>query len=105
MKSLLDTGSSHNFAHPMLCEMFGLKPKALTPESVTFASEVHTKPVSQYVELDLLINGRLYKNVKLKIMDNLCADMILGNVFQKEHVLFLNLEDCYLLLRFAACQS
>ena len=85
LKSLLDTGSSHNFAHPMVCELFGLKPKTLAPECVTFAAESHTKPVSQYVELDLLVNGRLYEKVKLKIMDNLCADMILGNVFQKEH--------------------
>ena len=52
---------------------------------MTFASESHTKPVSQYVELDLTVNGRVYEKVKLKLMDNLCADIILGNVFQEKH--------------------
>ena len=85
MKSLLDTGSSHNFGHPRICHLFGITPQTVTTESVTFASETHTKPVSEYVELDLYVNDRLYEKVKIKIMDNLCADLILGNVFQREH--------------------
>ena len=85
MKSLMDTGSSDNFGHPRICHLLGISPQTACPENVTFASETHTKPVSQYVVLDLYVNDRLYEKVKIKIMEHLCADLILGNAFQKEH--------------------
>ena len=86
MRALLDTGSSHNFIHPKIVGELRL-PSAVTdtPESVTLASTHHSNDVSQLVHSDLLVNNRLYENVKLKLLENLCVDIILGNEFQKDH--------------------
>ncbi len=86
MRALLDTGSSHNFVNPLVVGEMGLTPTQTNkPEGVTLASADHSKGISQFVQSDLLVNGRPYKDVKLKLLDNLCVDIILGNEFQKDH--------------------
>lgn len=86
IRALIDTGSSHNFIHPTIVEQLALLPAVTDkPESVTLASTHHSNSISQLIQSDLLVNNRQYKNVKLKLLENLCVDIILGNEFQKDH--------------------
>ena len=84
LKALCDTGSSHNFVHPSVVEILGLSTQSLPTESVTLASASSTKPIAKYVMINLKVNGREYEKIKLKVMDNLCVDVILGNTFQEQ---------------------
>ena len=35
--------------------------------------------------MDTIIKDKLYESMKLYVLDNLCVDIILGLVFQKQH--------------------
>ena len=86
MRALLDTGSSHNFIHPSFVQTLGLAPEESSiSESVTMASTDHSNGVSQFIRSNLSVNGRPYEKVKLKLLQNLCVDVILGNEFQEDH--------------------
>ena len=83
--ALIDTGSTHNFIHPDIVQKFSLPTKTPPPGNVTMASKSCSKAVSSIVNVDLTVCGRSYTNTSLKVLDNLCVDVILGNEFQDKH--------------------
>ena len=49
------------------------------------ASSSHSNEITGYVIVDMVVFGRMYKKVRLNVLDNLCTDVILGIEFQKQH--------------------
>ena len=80
----MDSGSSESFINPHLAELHGLQ---VYPSSgtVSLASVSHSAQIHGYCETDLALMGRQYKNVRLHVVPDLCADLILGLDFQIQH--------------------
>ena len=82
--ALWDTGSAENYISPNIVQKYKLK---VTPElgKVTMANTNYHTATEGYVTVNLTVNGKRYKNVKLTILDNACVDVILGISFMSEH--------------------
>ena len=57
----------------------------LTNITVNMASTIHTARINGEARVSLEISGKTYTKFTLGVMDNLCADVILGLDFMKEH--------------------
>ena len=84
INALIDSGSTHSFINQQVVEQLAL-PVIKTLVQVSMASQSHSNSVSGYCVSDISISDRLYKQVKLFVLDNLCADIILGLDFQMVH--------------------
>ena len=82
--ALMDSGNSESFINPHLAELHGLQ---VYPSSgtVSLASVSHSSQIHGYCETDLALMGRQYKNVRLHVLPDLCADLILDLDFQTQH--------------------
>ena len=60
-------------------------PVIKTSVQVSMASQSHSNSVSGYCVSGISISDRLYKQVKLFVLENLCTDIILGLDFQMVH--------------------
>ena len=49
------------------------------------ASTAHVKPISGYVITNIKFQNKLYDDMKLSVLDDLCVDIILGLDFQVQH--------------------
>ena len=49
------------------------------------ASSSNVKNVTGYVITYIAFHGKVYNNLRLSILDNLCVDIILGLTFQTQH--------------------
>ncbi|XP_059053675.1 uncharacterized protein LOC131847961 [Achroia grisella] len=83
-EALIDTGSSLNFVNEELAHLLKLKQKPCQ-QIITLASLNHTSPVNCYCNATLQLNNHSYDNVKLLVVRNLCADIILGHDLLKAH--------------------
>ncbi|XP_059059911.1 uncharacterized protein LOC131853113 [Achroia grisella] len=83
-EALIDTGSSLNFVNEELAHLLKLKQKPCQ-QIITSASLNHTSPVNCYCNVTLQLNNHSYDNVKLLVVRNLCADIILGHDLLKAH--------------------
>ena len=82
--ALIDSGSTHNFIHPDLVEQHSMTVHP-TQENVTMATSAFSTKMVGYCLADITLKGRQYSNVKLYILPNLCADVILGQNWQAQH--------------------
>ena len=84
VNALLDTGSSESFIDARITSKLRIKIKPLKKE-ITMALATLNTLTSGFCVVDLHINKLHYKSVKLKVLKNLCCDIILGQDFQKQH--------------------
>ena len=80
---LIDSGSTDSFIHPNLVDKFSL-PMTKTNAKVQMASTSLFSPIISMCNIDIELNKVKY-NVTLKVMKDLCADVILGLEFQLQH--------------------
>lgn len=84
VQALMDTGSSESFIKSNLCKKLNLfvqgESSRITLASTSFSTEVKGTIV---VELDAF--GKIYSNFKMGVVEDLCADIILGIDFMKLH--------------------
>ena len=80
----MDTGSSENFIHPDKVENLSL---AVIPstEKIRMASSSHSSNTLGHCVVNLDLSGRMYNNIKLSILADLCCDLILGHDFLQQH--------------------
>ena len=83
-QALVDSGSTHNFIHPDIVKSLGLVIYP-TLEKVTMASSSHSSRIEGYCYADIILKDRVYTNIKLYILSNLCTDIILGQNWQQQH--------------------
>ena len=82
--ALLDTGSSMSFIAMKYCKKFVI-PYTKKNSNVNMASTIHTARINGEARVNLEISGKTYTKFTLGVIDNLCADVILGLDFMKEH--------------------
>ena len=91
VSALIDTGSSSSFINADTAERLGMK---IIPcyKNIPMASSSSTENIHGYCNTDMQINGSDYNDVKLKVLKNLCSDILLGHHFQSQHrqVIFEN---------------
>ena len=83
--ALIDTGSSdRSFISPNLVKKLCLH---VVPEVciVGMATKSVTKQIKGFCIVDFKLLDRVYKNIKLFVLENLCTDIILGTDFQQQH--------------------
>ena len=83
-QALVDSGSAHNFIHPDIVKSLGLVIYP-TLEKVTMVSSSHSSKIEGYCYADIILKDRVYTNIKLYILSNLCTDIILGQNWQQQH--------------------
>ena len=83
-QALVDSGSSHNFIYPDIAKSCGLLVYP-TQEKVTMASSSYSSEIEGYCYTDIILENRIYGNIKLYILSNLCTDVILGQNWQEQH--------------------
>ena len=83
-KVLVDSGSSESFIHPKLVESASLLVYSTISTILMATSSLETK-VSGFCLVDLDLEGRLYCNLHLSVLPELCADLILGLDYQSQH--------------------
>ena len=84
VQALIDSGSTDSFISQLLVEQLSLDVKK-SEVQVHMASTSLCSQILGVCFVDILINERTYKNVVLKVMKDLCADVLLGLDFQSQH--------------------
>ena len=89
MDALVDSGSSDSFIHPDLVNELQL-PKYNKNDfgdsgPVMMASTSLSKQVGFVTFINVEIQGRVYENLMLTIMEDLCVNLLLGLDFQRKH--------------------
>ena len=84
VKALFDSGSSESFIHPNLIEMASL---SFQPSSgtISMATSSLVTNITRYCQVNLEYQGRIYENLRLTVLPNLCADLVMGLDFQSRH--------------------
>ena len=81
---LIDSGSSESFIHPDVVKLHSLKVQQ-SQSAVTMASTSFSTQTTGFCTADIQFNGRVYESVRLTVLPQLCANIILGQDFQKLH--------------------
>ena len=84
VKSLLDNGASESFVNEAIANNAKLELQGRLFR-VSMASDNLTAPVIGKVCSNLVLQGREYLNVTLSVMPGLCADVVLGQDFLRQH--------------------
>ena len=80
----MDTGSSESYIDHRLLKGLKLSLKG-EPSAITMASTSHSAQVKEAVVVNLKVFNNNYPKFKLGVMQELCADVILGIDFIKLH--------------------
>lgn len=83
-EALIDTGSSVSFINKSLVEILKLKIKP-SRQTITLASLSHVSYVQGVCYVNIQLEKHQYKNQSLLIVNNLCADAIIGHDILKNH--------------------
>ena len=86
-RALIDSGSlSWSFINQQFANRLGLFiiPSVDAPP-VSMANSSLTTKVEGEVYVDIMLQNRKYQNVRLFVLGNLCADVILGQDFMQQH--------------------
>ena len=75
--ALIDSGSSHSFIKTTVAADLSLSIKQ-SDELISLASNSCKVKILGFVTTDISIQGKLYKEVQLGVMDDLCADILIG---------------------------
>ena len=84
VKALFDSGSSESFIHPNLIEMASLSIQPFSG-TISMATSSLVTNITGYSQANLECQGRIYENLRLTVLPDLCADLILGVHFQSRH--------------------
>ena len=79
--ALINSGSTDNFIHQRFIDQLSLNVISCDI-GVSMASIVHVKSVSGYVITNVKFQEKMYDNMKLSVLDDLCVDVILGLNFK-----------------------
>lgn len=81
---LIDSGSTDSFIHPDLTKRLHL---TIHPNNrpITMASASLSAKARGFCNVELRLKERVYQNVRLFILPELCANIILGEDFQEQH--------------------
>ena len=84
VNALVDSGSTDNFINPKQVERLSL---TILPsrETVSMASSSLSAKMKGYCSAIIVLHDHTYENVKLYVLPNLCADVILGQNWQSNH--------------------
>ncbi|XP_031333911.1 uncharacterized protein LOC116163922 [Photinus pyralis] len=82
--ALVDTGSSVSFINRKIARLMKLRQKPCT-QSVNLASLNQVSVVEGICFANITMNKHNYRQIPLLIVDNLCADVIVGHDLLKEH--------------------
>nr|XP_045624310.1 uncharacterized protein LOC123774202 [Procambarus clarkii] len=84
VSALIDTGSSENFIHKNIAEQSGL---LVYPDNgaVSIATVSFSSKFLGQCSVDLELQGETYHGVNLKVLPDLCADVISGHNFLQNH--------------------
>ena len=84
VNALVDSGSTDNFINPKQVERLSL---TILPsrETVSMASSSLSAKMKGYCSATIVLHNQTYENVKLYVLPNLCADVILGQNWQSNH--------------------
>ena len=83
--ALVDSGStSSSFIDKSLVHQFNIKVIPAKGE-VSLANSSLTSKIEGECLISFTLNNRVYENVKVLVMGNLCADIILGQDFRERH--------------------
>ncbi|XP_077966603.1 uncharacterized protein LOC144420817 [Styela clava] len=86
VRALFDSCSSQSFIHPRLIERCNLPIKRDTVmDKVAMASLACSMPIKGCTAADIEYQGRHYQKFILRVMDDLCCDILLGIDFQGQH--------------------
>lgn len=83
--ALFDTASSDSYIREDLISRFKLQSKPMREEKIGLASEKVSINVSKYCSVNVVVKGEHYREVQLKVMNNLCSQVLLGQDFMKLH--------------------
>ena len=72
---LVDSGSSESFIHPKLAESASFL-VYLSTSTISIATSSLESKVSGFCLVDLMLEGRPYRNLHLSVLPELCADLI-----------------------------
>ena len=84
LTTLIDTGSSKSYLDLSIVRALHLKIHPATLE-VGFAQASVKRQVIGVCYSDIKLNDRVYKNVELYVLKDLCSQMLLGKDFQQKH--------------------
>lgn len=82
--ALIDTGSSVSFIDEQLVKIMNLK-RNYKRQSITLASTSHMAFINGLCHVTVKLNNHIYKRQPLLIVNNLCADVILGHDLLRNH--------------------
>nr|XP_039252837.1 uncharacterized protein LOC120330077 [Styela clava] len=86
VRALFDSCSSQSFIHPRLIERCNLPIKRDTVrDKVAMASLACSMPIKGCTAADIEYQGRHYPKFNLRVMNDLCCDILLGIDFQGQH--------------------
>ena len=71
VNALVDSGSTDNFIHPRVVKQLSLSTFPTT-NKVLLASPSQSKSVTEFTVVDTIIKDKLYENMKLYVLKNLC---------------------------------
>ena len=77
VETLIDSGSSHSFIKTSVANSLGLSIMR-SPESISLASKSFKANVWGHVDVDFTLQGKIHKHVRFGVMDDLCADALIG---------------------------
>ena len=80
--ALIDTGSSDNFINKYIVDKYQM-PYAKSSGSVSMASSSLRTKIQGYCEVNMIFQNQKYAAIILSILPDLCADIILGQIFMK----------------------
>ncbi|XP_063216425.1 uncharacterized protein LOC134527570 [Bacillus rossius redtenbacheri] len=83
-EGLIDTGSSESYINDGFVSKHKLK-QYPTSSEVAMASSSLAMPIKAYCSVDLQISDNIYRKTKLNVLNNCCADVILGHNIFKQH--------------------
>ena len=84
VNSLLDIRASENLISDGIVNTVGLIPNGKSSKVNMTSSELSATVLGR-VTSNLDVQGRTYKNLSFGVIPNLCADVVLGQSFLKEH--------------------
>jgi hypothetical protein len=84
LTTLIDTGSSDNFINKYIVNKYQI-PYIKSSGSVSMASSSLKTKIKGYCKVNMTFQNQKYTDITLSILPDLCADVILGQAFMKQH--------------------
>ena len=84
LSTVIDTGSSLSFINKETLKTIGLRMTREGQDVTMATTDLHCSVMGSCIT-NLSIGNKTYNQVKLKVLENLCSDLLLGSDFQQMH--------------------